>query len=173
MTSARGQLQWGLLATSSMAGAMSHALRSTKRSVALAVASRDFARTRSVAAEEDIPRAYGSYEALLADPDIDVVYISLPNALHGQWVVAALEQGKHVLCEKPLVTTEADCDRVVKAEDNSGLIVTEAFMSLHHPQAAIVQSMLAGGRIGRPRFAQAWFGYTLPLSRTGDIRLST
>ena len=167
-----GKLHWGILATSEIVAAITNALRQSDRSILLGIASRDLSRAQAYAHQNQIPRAYASYEALLEDPDIDVIYNPLPNALHGTWTLQALACGKHVLCEKPLVTSLAEFDDIRARALDSGLVVTEAFMSLHHPQTAMVKNLLSADRIGAVRVAQAWFGYTLPQEETENIRLS-
>jgi len=112
-----------------------------------------------LASELGIPRAHASYEALLADPAIDAVYIPLPNHLHAEWAIAAGRAGKHVLCEKPLALTAADAERMVAAARASGVLLMEAFMYRLHPSWEAVRSMLAAGRIGELRAVHSWFSY--------------
>ncbi len=114
---------------------------------------------RVVAAELGIPRAYGSYEALLADPDVDAVYIPLPNHLHRAWTIAAARAGKHVLCEKPLALTAADAEAMVDACRDAGVVLMEAFMYRLHPSWVAVRELVASGRIGRLRAVDSWFSY--------------
>jgi xylose dehydrogenase (NAD/NADP) len=167
----RKNLNWGILGLASIASAIVQVLRSSERSSVVAVASRDQDRADSFAKANDVSRAYGSYEDLINDPAIDVIYIPLPNNLHAEWTVRALNAGKHVLCEKPLVTKAAELDDIEAAVAATGLTVVEAFMSLHHPQAQTAKALLDSGAIGRPRFVDAWFGYDFPLDRRDDIRL--
>jgi xylose dehydrogenase (NAD/NADP) len=108
-----------------------------------------------------IPRAHGSYEALLADPDVDVVYVSLPNVLHLPWATRALEAGKHVLCEKPLSRRAADVEAAFDLAAARGLVLAEGFMWRHHPQVAEAQRLIADGAIGRLRLIRADFAFTL------------
>ncbi len=126
-----------------------------------AVASRDQARAEEYAREHGVTRAYGSYEELLADPDLDAVYISLPNSLHVEWSIRALEAGKHVLCEKPLSRRPDDVERAFDAADRTGRLLTEAFMYRHNPQTARLQELVAGGAIGQLRVVRAAFSFTL------------
>ncbi|MGD2176680.1 MAG: Gfo/Idh/MocA family oxidoreductase, partial [Anaerolineae bacterium] len=110
-------LNWGLLSTARINRRLIPAIRAAERAELTSVASRNYARAKAYAAERDIPRAYGSYQALLDDPDVDVVYVSLPNSLHAEWTVKAIQSGKHVLCEKPLALTVAECDQIITAAD--------------------------------------------------------
>ncbi|MGH2976896.1 MAG: Gfo/Idh/MocA family protein, partial [Gaiellaceae bacterium] len=114
----------------------------------IAVASRDQARAYAYAREWEIPRAYGTYEAMLADPDVEAVYISLPNTLHCEWSIKALEAGKHVLCEKPLSRHPNEVEAAFAAAERAGRILMEAFMYRHNPQTAKLSELVAGGAIG-------------------------
>ncbi|MGH2401680.1 MAG: Gfo/Idh/MocA family protein, partial [Candidatus Limnocylindria bacterium] len=106
-----------------------------------------------------IPTAHGSYEALLADPNVDAVYVPLPNHLHATWSIAAAEAGKHVLCEKPLAMTAADAERMIQAADRAGVRLMEAFMYRLHPSWVAVRELVASGRIGRLTAVQSWFSF--------------
>jgi len=127
----------------------------------VAVASRDLARAEEYARKWEIPRAYGSYEALLEDADVDAVYISLPNTMHCDWSVKAVEAGKHVLCEKPLSRHPEDVERAFDAAETAGRLLTEAFMYRHNPQTARLLRLVDDGTIGEPRVIRAAFSYTL------------
>src|SRR5215213_11641656 len=120
-------LNWGLLSTARINKALITPLRASKRNKLLAVASRSQQNADAYAKEKKIPRSHGSYEALLADPEIDVVYISLPNHLHAKWTIKAVEAGKHVLCEKPLALSVEEVDAVKSAARKHGRVVEEAF----------------------------------------------
>jgi predicted dehydrogenase len=135
----------------------------------VAVASRDHRRAQTYARENRIPRAHGSYGALLADPEVDAVYVSLPNALHHEWTMRALDAGKHVLCEKPYSRSPADVEEAFAAAERAGLVLTEAFMYRHHPQTRLLQSLVAEGRIGRLRVVRTTF--TFRIGGEDDIRL--
>ena len=126
----------------------------------VAIASRDVARVEAMAGAFGIPRAYGSYEALLADPKIDVIYNPLPNHLHEPLTLQALAAGKHVLCEKPLALTLAEAREVTAAGQAAGRVVAEAFMTRHHPQWQHAQELVNAGRIGRLTGVQALFSYS-------------
>src|SRR5262245_4289651 len=162
-------LRWGLLSTARINRALIPAIREAARSDLTTVASRTLDRAREYAREWDIPRHLGSYEALIDDPEIDVVYIPLPNHLHVEWTVRALEAGKHVLCEKPLALTVEDVDRIAGACRRTGRVATEAFMYRHHPLTESVQLFAASGRLGEIKSLRGAF--TFPLTREGDVRL--
>jgi len=168
MTDAK-PLRWGILGTAHINRRVIPPLRVSPRNRLLAVASRDRARAEAYAKEWGIDRAHGSYEALLADPEIDAVYIPLPNHLHVEWTVRAAGAGKHVLCEKPLALTMAEVDRAEAAARDSGVVVAEAFMYRHHPQTLKVKELVDGGAVGTVRFVRGTFSF--PLTRSGDVRL--
>ena len=133
-------LRLGLLSTAKINGAVLGGAAATDAVEVVAVASRDRRRAEAYAAEHAIPRAHGGYDALLADPDVDAVYVSLPNSLHVEWSVRALEAGKHVLCEKPLTRRPADARAAFDAAERAGRVLAEAFMWRHHPQALRLQN---------------------------------
>jgi len=164
-----GVLQWGLLGTARINRALIPPLRVSSGNRLLAVASRDAGRAAAYAKEWGIERAHGSYEALLADPAIDAVYIPLPNHLHAEWTIRAARAGKHVLCEKPLALTVAEVDAMEAAARESHVVLAEAFMYRHHPQTLKVRELLDGGAIGAPRFLRGSF--TFRLDRPDDVRL--
>ena len=130
----------------------------------------DLARAEAYAREHGIPRAYGSYEDLLADPDLDAVYISLPNSLHVEWSIRALEAGKHVLCEKPLSRRPDDVERAFDTADRAGRVLTEAFMYRHNPQTARLKELVESGAIGTLRLVRAAFSFTI--ADENNIRLA-
>jgi predicted dehydrogenase len=136
-----------------------------------AVASRDRARAEAYAREWEIPVVYGSYEELLADPSIEAVYVSLPNTLHCEWSVKALEAGKHVLCEKPLSRHAAEVEAAFDAAERTGRLLSEAFMYRHNPQTARLVSLIADGAIGELRLVRSAFSYSL--YDADNIRLRT
>ena len=127
----------------------------------VAVASRDQKRAEAYAREHGIERAYGSYESLLADSDVDAVYISLPNSLHVEWSIQSLEAGKHVLCEKPLDKRPEEVERAFDAAERANRLLAEAFMYRHNPQTGKVKELVEGGAIGAVRFVRAAFGFSL------------
>ena len=134
----------------------------------VAIASRDLDRARSVAAERGIGRAHGSYDELLADPDVDAVYICLPNSMHHEWTMRALAAGKHVLCEKPYSTDAAEVEAAHDRADAAGLVLTEGFMWRHGPHALRFVEELP--RIGELRTIRATFSFSI--ASEADIRLS-
>jgi predicted dehydrogenase len=154
------KLRIGVLSTADIARKkVIPGMRTADRVEVAAIASRDAAVARRVADELKIPRSHGSYEALLADPDVDAVYIPLPNHLHLEWTLAAARAGKHVLCEKPLALTAADAQRMVDACETAGVRLMEAFMYRLHPSWVAVRELVASGRIGRLQAVQSWFSY--------------
>jgi D-xylose 1-dehydrogenase (NADP+, D-xylono-1,5-lactone-forming) len=162
--------QWGILSTAHINDMFIEGVAQSRRSAVLAVASRDRARAERYASERGIERAYDSYEALLADPDIDAVYISLPNSLHLEWTSRALEAGKHVLCEKPLSRREADVRAAFDLAERHHRLLMEAFMWRHHPQTARMVDLVQAGAIGRLRLIRAAFSFHF--EDPADVRLS-
>jgi predicted dehydrogenase len=153
-------LRIGILSTAAIARRkVIPGMRRAQRCEVVAIASRDVDRARATAGELDIPTAHGSYEALLADPGVDAVYIPLPNHLHAEWTIAAARAGKHVLCEKPLALSVAEAERMVGACADAGVVLMEAFMYRHHPSWVAVRELVASGRIGRLMAVQSWFGF--------------
>jgi predicted dehydrogenase len=134
-------------------------MRKASRVEVVAVASRDLGRARQFADELGIPATHGSYDALLADPGVDAVYIPLPNHLHAEWTIAAARAGKHVLCEKPLAMTSSQAREMIGACREAGVHLMEAFMYRLHPTWVAVRELLASGRIGRLVAVQSWFSY--------------
>lgn len=163
-------LNWGLLSTARINRALIPAVRSSNRNRLVAVASRRVEAAEAYAREWKIERPLGSYEALLADPEIDVVYVSVPNHLHAEWSIKALEAGKNVLCEKPLALSVGEVDAMREAARKSGKVLSEAFMYRHHPQTLKVQEIVEGGQLGELQTIRGAF--TFPLRREGDIRLT-
>jgi predicted dehydrogenase len=163
-------LNWGLLSTARINRALIPPLRVSKRNHLLAVGSRSQESSDAYAREWKIPRAHGSYEALLADPEIDVLYNSLPNHLHAEWTIKAVEAGKHVLCEKPLALSIDEVDAIQAAARNHGCVVAEAFMYRHHPQTLKVQEMVKSGSLGTLKLIRGSFSYVLSHER--NVRLN-
>jgi D-xylose 1-dehydrogenase (NADP+, D-xylono-1,5-lactone-forming) len=162
-------LRLGLLSTANINRMVIAGAQATSDVRVVAVASRDAARAEEYAREHGIPRAHGSYEALLADPDVEGVYISLPNSMHVDWSVRALEAGKHVLCEKPLSRRPMDVERAFDAAEQAGRVLAEAFMYRHHPQTRRVAELVHGGAIGELLFVRSAFSFAL--ADLGNIRM--
>jgi predicted dehydrogenase len=156
------KVRWGVLSTARIATEkVIPGIRRSARGEVVAIASRDGDRARAAADELEIARSHGSYGDLLADPDVDAVYVPLPNHLHAEWSMRAVEAGKHVLCEKPLALSAADAGRMADAAAASGRLLMEAFMYRHHPSWVAVQEIVADGRIGRLKAVDSWFSYFL------------
>jgi xylose dehydrogenase (NAD/NADP) len=163
-------VKWGILSTANINDLVLAGAAESDRVEVLAVASRDAARADAYARERGIERAYGSYEALFADPDLEAVYVPLPNSMHVEWAIRALEAGKHVLCEKPFTRSADEAERAFEAADRAGRFLMEAFMYRHNPQTARLVELVAGGAIGRLRVVRTAFSF--PLADTGDVRLN-
>lgn len=163
---------WGVLGTGKIgARAVIPAILASSNGRLVAVASRDRARAETLAAaSQSGARAYGRYEELLADSEVEAVYIPLPNGMHVEWGIRAAEAGKHVLCEKPLALTADDARRVGDACQAAGVLLLEAFMYRFHPQTRWVQQQLAAGRIGPVRLVRGAFAFDIA-GRPRDIRL--
>jgi D-xylose 1-dehydrogenase (NADP+, D-xylono-1,5-lactone-forming) len=162
-------VRWGLLSTARINKAIIGGAAESERTEIVAVASRDLARAEAYAREHGLARAYGSYEALLADDEIEVVYISLPNSLHVEWSIRALEAGKHVLCEKPLGKRPEAVERAFDTAEGAGRLLMEAFMYRHHPQTQKASELVRAGAIGELRQLRSVLSFTLD-DRT-DVRL--
>jgi predicted dehydrogenase len=155
-----GRVKWGVLGAAGIAlKKVIPALQRSQRCEVVALASRDPARAQREARALGIPRAYGSYEELLADPEVEVVYNPLPNHLHVPWTVRAAEAGKHVLCEKPIALTAAEARTLLAARDRAGVKVQEAFMVRTHPQWLAVRERVRSGRLGELRAVMSVFSY--------------
>ncbi len=153
-------VRWGILSTAKIATTkVIPGMRRAARAEVVAIASRDAATAQAVADRVGIPRAHGSYEALLDDPDLDAIYIPLPNHLHAEWTIKALQAGKHVLCEKPLAITAADAEAMFAAAHAAGRRLVEAFMYRHHPSWLAVRRLVDEGRIGELIAVDSWFSY--------------
>jgi predicted dehydrogenase len=154
-------VKWGIVSTADINRKVIPGAHASDRVDLVAVASRDRARAKAYAREWDIPRAYGSYEELLEDPEIEAVYISLPNTLHVEWSIKAMEAGKHVLCEKPFTRNPADVETAFDVSERTGRRLTEAFMYRHNPQTAKLVELVAAGAIGELRLVRSTFSYSL------------
>ena len=165
-------LRWGILSTANIAAkALVPALHETDVAELVAVASRDAERARQWADEHDIAEAFDSYEALLDDPNIDAVYVPLPNHLHREWTIKAAEAGKHVLCEKPLGLNAADCRAMIEACERNDVVLMEAFMYRYHAQFQRLKELVRAGAVGEPSLVRASFSFPLAsLGRPDNIR---
>jgi xylose dehydrogenase (NAD/NADP) len=163
-------LGWGILGAARINRALVPPIQTSSRSRLIGVASRDKARAEEAARLFGAPKAYGSYEELLADPEIAVVYVPLPNHLHAEWTIRAARAGKHVLCEKPLACSVEDVERIADVARSAGVVVAEAFMYRHHPQTLRVRELVASGAIGPAVFVSGSFTFTL--DRPGNYRES-
>ena len=153
-------VRWGVLGTAKIAREqLCPAIHEAARGALVALATRDVTRAASFATQYPDLRIHEGYDALLTDPDVDAVYIPLPNHLHVEWTRKCLEAGKHVLCEKPIALTAGDIDDLIALRDETGLFVAEAVMVVHHPQWLRVRQMLADGVIGRLRQVSGVFTY--------------
>jgi D-xylose 1-dehydrogenase (NADP+, D-xylono-1,5-lactone-forming) len=151
-------VRWGVLGCADIAlRRVIPAMQAAAASEVVAIASRDIDRAREAARQLHIERAYGSYEALLADGDVDAVYLPLPNSMHAEWTIRSAEHGKHVLCEKPMATTVAECHQMVDACRRAGVMFMEGFMYRFHPQHARVRALIDSGAIGEPRIVRSSF----------------
>lgn len=155
------RVRWGVLSTSKFAREkVIPALKQSMYCDVVAISSRSEANARAVADALDIPLAFGSYEALIESPDVDVVYNPLPNHMHVDWSIKAMEAGKHVLCEKPVALTAADAQRLLEAaRAHPRLKVMEAFMYRFHPQWVKAHELVTGGGIGELKTVQSFFSY--------------
>jgi predicted dehydrogenase len=163
-------MRWGLLSTAMINRDLAAAAEGSPEAEVVAVGSRELARAEAHAREIGAARAYGSYDELLADPDVDAIYVSVPNSLHVDWTIRALDAGKHVLCEKTFACRAAAAESAFEAAERNARLLTEGFMWRHHPQVAKLLDMVAGGAIGEMRavcasFSGAIFG-------PHDIRLA-
>jgi len=155
------QLRWAIIGPGRIAPRIVRALSQSKRGELVAVASRDLARAQAFAGRFGIGRSFGSYQALLEAPDVDVVYVSLPNHLHAKWTILALEAGKHVLCEKPLALSVDEVDAIIAASERAGRNAVEGFMYLHHPQTLRAVELVQDGALGQLQLVLGSFSFFL------------
>jgi D-xylose 1-dehydrogenase (NADP+, D-xylono-1,5-lactone-forming) len=154
-------VRWGLLSTARINNAIIEGASQSERAEVVAVASRGSERAREYAHAHGIERAHGSYEGLLEDDRVEVVYVSLPNSLHVEWSMRALAAGKHVLCEKPLSRRVEDAERAFDAAERAGRLLMEGFMYRHHPQTTKAAELVGDGAIGELRQVRSLFSFTL------------
>jgi predicted dehydrogenase len=164
-----GPLRLGILGAARIAPmALIAPARRVPEATVLAIAARDVDRAHRFAARHGIPRVHASYEAVLADPEVDAVYVPLPNSLHARWTVRALEAGKHVLCEKPLAATVAEAEHMARAAARADRVLMEAFHYRYHPLFQRLRAILDAGEVGRVAHLEAHLCFPLP--RPSDIR---
>lgn len=169
---ASAKLRWGILGVAKINDRLLPAFRESQRGQLIAIASRSDDRARSAAVGNNIPKWFGTYEAMLADSEVDAVYIPLPNHLHDAWTRRAADAGKHVLCEKPLTPDHRSASELVKYCASRGVCLMDGFMWPHHPRTAAIRKQLDAGTIGRVLQAKASF--TFPLSMDpNNIRLQS
>jgi predicted dehydrogenase len=162
-------VRWGILGAANIAlKKVIPGMRGSALAQVVAIASRDIAKARAAANSLGIPRAYGSYQELIDDPDIEAIYNPLPNHLHVPWSIRAAERGKHVLCEKPIALTAREARELLEVRDRTGVQIGEAFMVRTHPQWHKVREIIASGRIGELRLITGHFSYYR--RDPGDIR---
>src|SRR6185295_7908265 len=158
--STRKKVRWGILGVARIAvNRTVPAMQAGEWCEVAGIASRDRARAQKAARELGIPKAYGSYEELLADPEIEAIYNPLPNHLHVPWSIKAAEAGKHVLCEKPIAMTVAEARTLLEKQKATGVKIGEAFMVRTHPQWLRTKELIASGRIGELRSISGFFSY--------------
>jgi predicted dehydrogenase len=154
-------VKWGIISTALINEKVIPGAHASPKIDLVAVASRDQARADEYAKQWEIERAYGSYEALLADPDVEAVYISLPNNMHVEWSIKSLEAGKHVLVEKPFSRTAADVEAAFDVAERTERLLSEAFMYRHNPQTKRAKELVDSGAIGELRLVRAAFSFAL------------
>ncbi len=164
-------VKWGILSTAHINRLFLAGVEQSQEIEVVAVASRSREKAEAHARDQGIERAFGSYEELLEDPEVEAVYVPLPNSLHIEWAVRALECGKHVLCEKPLSRRVHDVRRAFDVADRRGRLLMEAFMYRHHPQTMRLLELLDQGAVGRVRMVRAAFSFSL--GTRSDVRLET
>ena len=166
-----GKLAWGILGTGAIARDFAAAIGASRTGRLIAVASRSPEAASRFGEAFDVPRRYAPYEALLADPEVGAVYISLPNDLHAEWAIRCAEAGKHILCEKPLAISQAEASSVIEHVRRNDVFLLEGFMYRCHPRTARLKALIDTGAIGRLRLIHCTFSFDLGPG-TGDIRLS-
>ena len=163
------RLRIGVLGAAKIARLFVEAVRPSNKVAIVAVASRDTERATAFARDMGIAHVHASYDALLADPDVDAVYVPLPNSHHAQWSIRAVNAGKHVLCEKPLAATAVEARAMFAAAAKNGVYLVEAYPYRAQPQTIKLRELLASGAIGRLQLIQASFGF--PLTDALNIRM--
>jgi predicted dehydrogenase len=162
-------LRIGLMGAAKIApAALTNPAKACPEASVIAVAARDVERAKAFAAKHGIPRTYDSYAALLADPEIDAVYIPLPNGLHGEWAIAAMNAGKHVLCEKPIAANAEEAQAMARTAEETGRVLMEAFHYRYHPLAQRIADIAASGELGKIEHIYSTMCFPLPVF--SDIR---
>jgi len=161
-------IRLALASTAAINDALLGGARESSLVEVIGVGSRERARAEAYAQERGLERAYGGFDELLADPDVDAVYVALPNALHVEWAVRALEAGKHVLSEKPLTRDPREAERAFDTAERAGRILMEGFMYRHHPQTKRLVQLVRDGELGELRLVRSHFSFTL--DRPRDVR---
>lgn len=162
-------LRWGVLGPGGIAGAFVRGVADAPDCSVTAVASRDTGRARAFAAEHGVPHWYGSYRQMLSDPDVDAVYIALPNSLHAQWSIAAARAGRHVLCEKPLAVDRAAAEVMADVARRHGVLLAEGFMYRFHPRTRRLVELLRNGAVGPVRLVRSSFGIAVTDTRASRL----
>lgn len=167
------KIRWGLLSTANINKAVIPAIRQSARGGLVAVASRSAERAASYAVEWEIPQSFGSYQALLESGTVDAVYIGLPNHLHAEWSIKAMQAGVHVLCEKPFAISLDEVDAMITASKETGRVLAEAFMYRHHPQTKIAGELVRSGRLGEVTVVRGVFNFTMSEKdrQAGDVNV--
>jgi predicted dehydrogenase len=166
-------VRWGLLSTANINRALIPAIRQSKRGKLAAVASRNLEKAQTYAQEWEIPLAFGSYQEMLESDEVDAIYIGLPNHLHAEWSIKAMQAGVNVLCEKPFAITLMELNAMIAASNETGKVLAEAFMYRHHPQTKIVGNLVREGKVGEITVVRGVFNYAMSDERrqAPDVRL--
>lgn len=169
------KVRWGLLSTANINQALMPAIRASQRGDLVAVASRSQEKVEAYAQKWEIPQAFGSYQEMLDSGAVDAVYIGLPNHLHAEWSIRAMQTGVHVLCEKPFATSLEEVDAMIAARDQTSTVLAEAFMYRHHPQTKLAGEWAHSGKLGEITLLRGAFDFSMPSERrlpeSRDVRL--
>ncbi|UGB32077.1 Gfo/Idh/MocA family protein [Metabacillus sp. B2-18] len=164
------KIRWGIIGSANIAkGSVIPGIQQSETGEVVAIASRGLEKAKETAEQLNIPKAYGSYEELLQDPEIEAVYIPLPNHLHKEWTIRAAEAGKHVLCEKPLALNANEAEEMVTACERAGVIFAEAFMYRYHPRYKLINELIGSGEIGEIRSIHGTFTFN-NANDSGNVR---
>ncbi len=164
------KIRWGIIGSANIAkGSVIPGIQASETGEVAAIASRGIEKAKETAEQLNIPKAYGSYEELLADPEIDAVYIPLPNHLHKEWTIRAAEAGKHVLCEKPVAMNAKEAEEMAEACQKAGVVFAEAFMYRYHPRYELIRDIIQSGEIGEIRGIHGTFTFN-NAKDSGNVR---